>query len=134
MSSKILWLAQGKERNIWASFEELQVAFSSINESCAGIRPVRSAARFNSGNLFCSKASMGESNKSGAPNKEEFLISSCTKFIKGAKNTGCRFSYDFTFACIKMHCTALQMMSLSLSEVTLFATMSIGPPREMSFI
>ena len=56
----------------------------------------RAVARFNSDNLFCREASMAE------PNKEEFLISNCTK---SEWCNWCRycFSNAFTFAGIKMN-------------------------------
>ena len=69
MSKRILWLAQGEERNVWVILEVPQEAFGRINESCAGIRR-RSAARFNSNNLFCRVTSMAKPIENGAPNKQ----------------------------------------------------------------
>ena len=69
---------------MWVSFGEPHEVFSRINESYAGKRRRQSVARFNSDNLFCREASMAEPNESEAPDKEEFLISNCTKCVSSA--------------------------------------------------
>ena len=91
MSRRISSLALGEERNMRMSFVEAQEAFSKINESWAGIRRMRSTARFNSDNLLSWEASTAELIESGAPNKEEFFISSCIKSVRGETDTGADF-------------------------------------------
>ena len=51
------------------------------------MRQRRSAASFNSDNLFSRDTPMGKPTESGAPNNVEFVISSCTKSVSGVTDT-----------------------------------------------
>ena len=113
------------------SFGEPWEAFSRIKESCDGMRRRRSAARFDTDNLFSREASMAEPTKSGAPYNVEFLISSCTKSVSGATDT--EAVLVMLSHLLVLRCTSNDM-PLSLSEVTSVATMFIGPSRVMSSI